>query len=254
MAAVCGDTERLEAELTCAVCLDLFREPVTAPCGHNFCRSCLAQFWAEDRHHFLGFTCPQCRRHFSERPELQPNRVLCAVVEEFERNRAQAEPKFPVPEAKPPAAVACDACPPGAGASAVRSCLTCLASFCAEHLEPHRQSAAFRTHNLQPPLADLAERLCPSHGNLLEFYCRPHSSCLCAACLLDHRGCDAQKMEEARRQQETESSTTADNKPYIPGTILVNPLLEPLQHQHVLPQIRGPKLLSIFQLHRERAW
>ncbi|XP_059509556.1 E3 ubiquitin/ISG15 ligase TRIM25 isoform X2 [Stegostoma tigrinum] len=202
MAVVSGETERLEAELTCAVCLDLFREPVTAPCGHNFCRSCLAQFWAGDRHHLLGFTCPQCRRHFSERPELQPNRVLCAVVEEFERSRAQAEPKTQVAEAEPPPAVACDACPPGAGALAVRSCLTCLASFCAEHLEPHQQSAAFRTHNLQPPLADLAERLCPSHGNLLEFYCRPHSSCICAACLLDHRGCDTQRMEEARRQQE----------------------------------------------------
>ncbi|XP_072415132.1 E3 ubiquitin/ISG15 ligase TRIM25 isoform X2 [Chiloscyllium punctatum] len=230
MAAGAGDTERLEAELTCAICLDLFREPVTAPCGHNFCRSCLAQFWAEDRRYLLGFTCPQCRHHFVERPELQPNRVLCAVVEEFERGRSQTLPAEA--PAEPPAAVVCDACPPGAGARApaVRSCLTCLASFCSEHLVPHQQSAAFRNHNLQPPLADLAERLCPQHGNLLEFYCRPHRSCICAVCILEHRGCETNRMEEAFKQQEADLKTQRKNLQY-----------QIIQLQHHLELVRYKK-------------
>ncbi|XP_060700634.1 E3 ubiquitin/ISG15 ligase TRIM25 isoform X2 [Hemiscyllium ocellatum] len=230
MAAGAGDTERLEAELTCAICLDLFREPVTAPCGHNFCRSCLSQFWAGDRRYLLGFTCPQCRRHFPERPELQPNRVLCAVVAEFERGRGQRLQAEPEAEAELPAAVACDACPPGAGAPAVRSCLTCLASFCSEHLVPHQQSAAFRSHNLQPPLADLAERLCPQHGNLLEFYCRPHRSCICAVCILEHRGCQTDRMEEAFRQQEADLKTQRKNLQY-----------QIIQLQHHLELVRYKK-------------
>ncbi|XP_067859889.1 E3 ubiquitin/ISG15 ligase TRIM25 isoform X2 [Heptranchias perlo] len=203
----------LEAELTCAVCLDLFREPVTAPCGHNFCRGCLAQFWAGDRRVLLGFTCPQCRAHFPDRPELHPNRVLCAVVEGFERGRLKPEPPDPAPDQAPVPDVPCDSCPPG-GASASRTCLTCLASFCPEHLEPHRQSAAFASHRLSLPLADLAQRRCPRHGKLLEFYCRPHAACICAVCLLEHRACATQTAEEARDQREEELKALRTNVGY----------------------------------------
>ncbi|KFP01425.1 Nuclear factor 7, brain, partial [Calypte anna] len=35
----------LEEDLTCAICLCLFSNPVTVPCGHNFCRSCLDLSW-----------------------------------------------------------------------------------------------------------------------------------------------------------------------------------------------------------------
>ncbi|KAK6128181.1 hypothetical protein DH2020_038083 [Rehmannia glutinosa] len=39
----------------CTVCLKLLHEPVTTPCGHSFCRSCL--FQSMDR----GNRCPLCR-------------------------------------------------------------------------------------------------------------------------------------------------------------------------------------------------
>ncbi|KFO78423.1 E3 ubiquitin/ISG15 ligase TRIM25, partial [Cuculus canorus] len=35
----------LEEELTCSICLCLFSSPVTVPCGHNFCSSCLELSW-----------------------------------------------------------------------------------------------------------------------------------------------------------------------------------------------------------------
>ncbi|XP_059804120.1 E3 ubiquitin/ISG15 ligase TRIM25 isoform X2 [Hypanus sabinus] len=193
----------LAAELTCAICLELLQEPVTAPCGHNFCRDCLSLYWADDRVGLNGFSCPQCRCHWAQRPELRPNRVLCTVVAGLERARCNAETVGKA-EVESGLTVPCDACPPAAAAAALRSCLTCLASFCAEHLEPHQQSPALRSHSLRLPLPDLAERRCPSHGKLLEFRCCQHGDCLCAVCLLDHRSCSTVTEEEAREKHEEE--------------------------------------------------
>lgn len=32
-------------DFTCSICVDLFREPVTLPCNHSYCRECLQMFW-----------------------------------------------------------------------------------------------------------------------------------------------------------------------------------------------------------------
>ncbi|KGL73883.1 E3 ubiquitin/ISG15 ligase TRIM25, partial [Tinamus guttatus] len=33
--------------LSCTICLKWFTEPLILPCGHNFCKSCLTNAWAE---------------------------------------------------------------------------------------------------------------------------------------------------------------------------------------------------------------
>ncbi|XP_020849725.1 putative E3 ubiquitin-protein ligase TRIML1 [Phascolarctos cinereus] len=56
----------LKYELTCAICLDYFTEPVLVPCGHTFCKACLLQCWEEAPTRGI---CPECKtvnesRHF----------------------------------------------------------------------------------------------------------------------------------------------------------------------------------------------
>uniref|UniRef100_A0A3Q3XNW9 B30.2/SPRY domain-containing protein n=1 Tax=Mola mola TaxID=94237 RepID=A0A3Q3XNW9_MOLML len=34
-----------EQQLLCPICLDVFNLPVSTPCGHNFCKDCLQEYW-----------------------------------------------------------------------------------------------------------------------------------------------------------------------------------------------------------------
>ncbi|XP_032997903.1 E3 ubiquitin-protein ligase TRIM11-like [Lacerta agilis] len=77
-AAAGGHIQRLRDEATCSICLDYFKDPVTIPeCGHNFCRSCLIQYWGESE---AEASCPQCRERVQRR-SLIPNRQLANFVE-----------------------------------------------------------------------------------------------------------------------------------------------------------------------------
>uniref|UniRef100_A0A8C2GQQ8 Si:dkey-183c6.9 n=1 Tax=Cyprinus carpio TaxID=7962 RepID=A0A8C2GQQ8_CYPCA len=51
-----------EGELHCSICLDLFSDPVTTPCGHNFCKTCLDMFWDNCK----KCTCPYCKETFDK--------------------------------------------------------------------------------------------------------------------------------------------------------------------------------------------
>ncbi|KFO62124.1 E3 ubiquitin/ISG15 ligase TRIM25, partial [Corvus brachyrhynchos] len=88
---------------------------------------------------------------------------------------------------------------------AVQTCLTCTASFCAEHLRPHRDSPAFRDHQLCPPLRDLQQRKCPQHNRLFEFFCSKHGVCICSLCLLGHKLCPTSPLEQAKAAAQVSS-------------------------------------------------
>nr|XP_015195293.1 PREDICTED: tripartite motif-containing protein 52-like isoform X2 [Lepisosteus oculatus] len=62
----------LVEELQCPVCLGLFSDPVTLPCGHTFCRGCLESYLATDVPVHL---CPECRAPIPRR-DFRTNRVL----------------------------------------------------------------------------------------------------------------------------------------------------------------------------------
>ncbi|KQK79461.1 E3 ubiquitin/ISG15 ligase TRIM25 [Amazona aestiva] len=186
----------LEEELTCSICLCLFSSPVTVPCGHNFCASCLQLSWAGVS---KNFSCPQCRATFMDRPQLQKNTVLCRVVQQLQGGTGAEEEKEKEEEEEETGPVLCDTC---LQAPAVRTCLTCTASFCEEHLQPHQESRAFRDHQLCPPLRDLQQRKCPQHNKLFEFFCSHHGSCICSLCLLGHKLCNTTPLELAKANAE----------------------------------------------------
>ncbi|XP_073901197.1 E3 ubiquitin-protein ligase TRIM47 isoform X2 [Castor canadensis] len=224
---------------SCPICLELLREPVTLPCGHNFCLACLGVLWP---HRSAGRTggsggaarCPLCQEPFPDGLQLRKNHTLSELLQLRQglsprpmpspaptpARGATPEPSAPsappsAPEPSAPCApepwgagkepVRCDACPEGAAQPAALSCLSCLASFCPAHLGPHERSPSLRGHRLVQPLRRLEDSLCPRHLRPLERYCRAERVCLCEACAAqEHRGHELVPLEQERALQEAE--------------------------------------------------
>ncbi|XP_032998252.1 E3 ubiquitin-protein ligase TRIM7-like isoform X1 [Lacerta agilis] len=78
MAASGGPVRDLCEEATCPICLEYFRDPVIIhECGHNFCRSCLIQYWEKSKGEA---SCPQCRETV-EQSSITKNQQLANFVE-----------------------------------------------------------------------------------------------------------------------------------------------------------------------------
>ncbi|XP_029970626.1 nuclear factor 7, brain-like [Salarias fasciatus] len=67
-----------ENYLTCHVCLETFRDPVSLSCNHSFCSSCLKQFWEKAGKK----NCPICQRK-SSKDDLLVNFALKELADSF---------------------------------------------------------------------------------------------------------------------------------------------------------------------------
>ncbi|XP_070411650.1 E3 ubiquitin-protein ligase TRIM35-like [Nothobranchius furzeri] len=56
----------LESFLSCFVCSETFRDPVSLSCNHSFCSSCLQKFWKQANNR----NCPVCKRRSSKDASL----------------------------------------------------------------------------------------------------------------------------------------------------------------------------------------
>ncbi|KAH1183215.1 hypothetical protein KIL84_004707 [Mauremys mutica] len=68
----------LRDAVNCSVCRDIFKDPVTLHCGHNFCRSCITQRWEGLKR---NFPCPQCRKRF-RKGNIRPNPQLEEIAKQ----------------------------------------------------------------------------------------------------------------------------------------------------------------------------
>nr|XP_003224538.1 PREDICTED: E3 ubiquitin-protein ligase TRIM58 [Anolis carolinensis] len=83
--SVADSIERLQDEVSCSICLEYLRDPVTIDCGHNFCTVCITDHCKRGADPTIGAAlCPQCRAGFLLN-NSRPNKQLANIVEGIER-------------------------------------------------------------------------------------------------------------------------------------------------------------------------
>ncbi|XP_051783842.1 tripartite motif-containing protein 16-like isoform X5 [Erpetoichthys calabaricus] len=196
-AQLCG----LQDEFTCSVCLDTLTDPVSLHCGHNFCLKCLSNYWDQSQ----VCSCPQCRHTFTTRPELNRNTLLNEVIKKLKKTTLSPPPPQ---NYAGPGDVECDFCT-GKKFRAMKSCLTCMASYCQTHLQPHYERDALKHHKLVDPDRNLKEKLCEKHQKSLELFCKTDDSCICMMCVVTgHNGHKMVELETEREEKQKQLGVT----------------------------------------------
>ncbi|XP_062289981.1 E3 ubiquitin-protein ligase TRIM21-like [Scomber scombrus] len=194
-----------EDPFLCSICLDVFTDPVSTPCGHNFCKNCINDHWNSNDQ----YLCPMCEKVFYTKPELEVNTLFSEVVSQFRQEAQQkASSSSSEQQAAKPGEVPCDVCT-GTKLKALKSCLVCLASYCETHLEPHLTMSGLKRHQLMDPVENLEDRMCMKHDKPLELFCKTDQTCVCMLCsVLDHKSHDVVPLKEEYEGKKEELGKT----------------------------------------------
>lgn len=84
--------------------------------------------------------------------------------------------------------ITCDLCSLGQK-KATKSCLTCLASYCDEHVKPHYIIPVLQKHELTSATMPIEEKVCAQHRKWMDLYCRTDKALICTECTVNkHKG------------------------------------------------------------------
>ncbi|XP_029025465.1 uncharacterized protein LOC114867180 [Betta splendens] len=223
-----------EDQFSCSICLEVFVEPVSTPCGHSFCKACLMGYWNNSK----KFTCPMCKKTYSQKPEMSVNRVLAEISSQFQGlvmsggmgeggSMSMGSTLSLSPDAghggfsgvetgefARDGEVPCDACI-GRKLKAHKSCLNCPGSFCETHLRNHKKAQS--SHRMIEPIFHVEEKACRKHARLMELYCRTDHVCICKACAdVTHKSHDIVPVDqEWRRKMSTVGKKRSELKHLI---------------------------------------
>ena len=190
------DLLKLEEQLTCPVCLELYTNPKTLPCLHSFCEACIERFPQDKEDETYYLSCPTCHH----RTEL-PGGGTGAFPAAFTLNNLK-EIYCLMKKVSDPQQVTCDNC---TTANATGYCNDCNQFLCTECIGTHKKWAPIAHHQIksldevtasvsstsqllpviQEPIVTCSV---PSHDEPSKYYCDTCDDPICRDCaILTHK-------------------------------------------------------------------
>ena len=180
---------KLEEQLTCPVCLDLYTNPKTLPCLHSFCEACIERFPQDKEGETYYLSCPTCR-HCTE----LPGEGAGAFPAAFTLNNLM-EVHSLLKKVSDPQQVTCDNC---TTANATGYCKECNQFLCTECIGTHKKWAPIAHHQIisldevtasvsvsssqSLPAKQEPTLTCSTHGKKLKLFCETCDSVICRDC------------------------------------------------------------------------
>uniref|UniRef100_A0A671T2H3 E3 ubiquitin-protein ligase TRIM39-like n=1 Tax=Sinocyclocheilus anshuiensis TaxID=1608454 RepID=A0A671T2H3_9TELE len=224
--AISSSSGPLAEELQCSVCLEVFTDPVSTPCGHNFCKSCLNQCWDNSQ----DCKCPLCKETFSKRPDLKINTALRQVAQLFQKKSSLSKSE-----------VLCDICDERK-LKALKSCLVCQISYCETSLI--REVLNLKKHKLMDPVENMKDYICQKHERPLELFCRDYQTYVCVFCTDgDHKTHNTVPLEEESKEKMAQLVKTQKHVQQIIQDRIRK--IQDIRHSAKLRKVEREKLHSI---------
>ena len=180
--------KKLEDQLTCAICLDAFKDPKLLQCFHVYCKECLQRLVVQDRQGQLSLCCPTCRQSTLLPPatnvsDLQPAFHIHHLFEIEDALEKVKEPKKVMcgkcTKAQQPATSYCRDC----GEFICTVCTTVHAHW--DDFAEHEVVALEQLESKVKQLDSLKKVVlyCSLHkGKELELYCETCEELICTHC------------------------------------------------------------------------
>lgn len=186
-----GSEEEIVKEVTCPMCMEVFRSPRLLDCMHSFCETCIKPLIAYDTGEI---TCPVCR-HITKTANgtesLTMNLIVQNIIGAMEVISLRSE-----------GGLTCNECDQD---EAVNFCCDCYERLCDVCTGYHKRSLKFKSHVIQPldeiSRDDMSQgriKQCPEHNEMVKFYCNSCSYTICHDCTVSkkHSGHNFELLEE----------------------------------------------------------
>ena len=172
--------QKIEEELTCAICLGKFNDPKVLPCLHTYCRKCVEDLIGKSQKKDI-IVCPQCRGEHTlpvgGAGKLLTSFTFTNLVKLLEVHKADSKRLT---------------CQNGLDDNpAVARCVECDVYLCNTCCQMHKKMVATKKHTIVSleEIKATGEKcfhtfhFCPDHENeVLKLYCRTCSKTICGDC------------------------------------------------------------------------
>ena len=176
--------KKLEEQLTCAICLDIYTNPKTLPCLHSFCQQCLECLPLDPQGNNYFISCPTCR-HCTQLPQPTGAADFPAA---FQINNFKEVYNL-MTKVSGHQQVTCDNC---TTTNATGYCKECTKFLCQECIDVHKKWAPIADHKITSldEVATSASKLlpvkkemkCSIHNKPLEIFCGTCEELICHDC------------------------------------------------------------------------